>query len=72
MEDQNGKMLDHRPHDQHGPPLQILSNAFANFTEILHSGTPSAEDCRAAAAMVALVSQVQIAWTLCTLCKHNL
>ena len=66
VEDQNGEVLDHRPHDQHGPPLQILSNAFASFTEILQSGKPGAEDCKAATAMVALASQVKIT---CTLCK---
>lgn len=59
VKEADGRLLDHRPHDQHGPPIQILSEAFAKFAELVRTCTPTAEDCRAASKMVDLVSQVK-------------
>ena len=41
-----GQMLDHRPHQQHGPPLEILSEAFAECSDLMRSVVPSRPTAR--------------------------
>ena len=58
MEARGGQLLDHRPHQQHGPPLQILSKAFAECSDLMRSVVPRPTDCKAASMMVEVASQV--------------
>ena len=51
-----GQLLDHRPHQQHGPP-EILSKAFAKYSDLKRLAVPDPSDCNAAIHVVAVATQ---------------
>ena len=55
---ENGELLDHRPHQQLGPPLEILSEAFAKCADLMRSAVPRQKDCEAACGLVDVASRV--------------
>ena len=53
-----GEILNYRPHDTHGPPMTIMSEAFSQFCDEAASCVPSVRACEAARDLVSHVSQV--------------
>ncbi len=58
MADLDGQLLDHRPHRQHGTPLEVLCKAFAKYPTLMLSEEPLPADCKAVYAMMEAASQV--------------
>lgn len=56
--DSGVQVLDYRPHNEHGPPLELLCEAFGQFSQDAATCTPSSESCALARRLVAHVSQV--------------
>ena len=52
------RVLDYRPHTEHGPPLVLLADAFREFSEEASGGLPDCHACMLAKKLVELVSQV--------------
>ena len=52
------RLLDHRPHQEHGPPLDILCETFAQFSLDVRNCIPSLEASRLVGKLVDLVSKV--------------
>ena len=58
MEGCGGHMLDHRPIEYRGVPLEVLCKAFAECSDLMHTVEPMPADCKAAGAMAQVTSQV--------------
>ncbi|CAL5227230.1 g10154 [Coccomyxa viridis] len=58
MDGCGGHMLDHRPIEYRGVPLEVLCKAFAECSDLMHTVEPMPADCKAAGAMAQVTSQV--------------
>eukprot|EP00243_Klebsormidium_subtile_P000701 TRINITY_DN1117_c0_g2_i1.p2 TRINITY_DN1117_c0_g2~~TRINITY_DN1117_c0_g2_i1.p2 ORF type:complete len:227 (+),score=42.97 TRINITY_DN1117_c0_g2_i1:262-942(+) len=56
IEEVKGRLLNYRPHTEHGVPIQIMSRAFSSFAEEARLGNPTPEDCEMALQLVQIVS----------------
>ena len=63
------QILDHRPHQEHGPPLDILCEAFAQFSQDVRTCLPSLGASRLVGKLVELASEVSI--IVPHLCESN-
>ena len=54
------QLLDHRPHQEHGPPLDIMCEAFAQFSQDVRTCVPSLGASRLVGKLVELASEVSI------------
>ena len=54
----DAQLLDHRPHQEHGPPLDILCETFAQFSQDVCDCIPSLEASQLVGKLVDLASKV--------------
>ena len=56
----DAQLLDHRPHTDRGPPLEIMCEAFASFSQDACTCVPGLAACTLTRQLVELVSQVGV------------